>query len=91
MENAAETAKNKVNDYADRARSYIDEQKRKNEEPTRDGFFENLKANAAEAWEDTKDFADKAWESTKDTASDAWEKTKDAAEDVKAEVRKATN
>ncbi|AZI41311.1 hypothetical protein EIB74_13230 [Epilithonimonas vandammei] len=91
LENAADTAKDKVNEYAAKARNYIEEQKRKNEEPTREGFFDNLKSNLADAWEDTKDFADKAWESTKDTANDAWEKTKDAAEDVKAEVRKATN
>ena len=45
-----------------------------------EGWFERVKENISDTWEDIKD-----------GASDAWEKTKDASEDVKAEWRKKTN
>ncbi len=79
-ENAVDKAKWHVNDYADRAKDYIREQKEKNTEPTDEGWMDRAKENVSDAWE-----------STKDAASDAWEKTKDWSEDAKAEVRKATN
>lgn len=79
-ENAVNDVKWTVNDYAERAKDYIREQKSKNAEPTAEGWLERAKENVADAWEDTKD-----------AVSDAWEKTKDWAEDAKAEVRKATN
>lgn len=79
-ENKVDDVKWTVNDYADRAKDYIREQKEKNEEPTSEGWLERAKNNISDAWEDTKD-----------AASDAWEKTKDSAEDAKSEVRKATN
>ena len=79
-ENAVNEVKWTVNDYADRAKDYIREQKEKNAEPTAEGWLEIAKHNISDAWEDTKD-----------AASDAWEKTKDLAEDAKAEVKKATN
>ena len=79
-ENAVDKAKWTVNDYADRVKDYIREQKEKNVEPTAEGWMERAKHNIADAWDDTKD-----------AVSEAWEKAKDAAEDVKAEVRKATN
>ena len=90
-ENAVEKAKWTVNDYADRAKDYIREQKEQNAEPTHEGWLERAKHNVADAWDDTKDAVSNAWEKTKDVADDAWEKTKDAAEDAKAEVRKTTN
>lgn len=90
-ENAVNEAKWKMDQYADRVKDYIREQKEKNEEPTQEGWFERVKDNVSEAWENTKDAASEAWENTKDWADDAWDKTKDAAEDVKAEVRKSTN
>lgn len=79
-ENAVDKAKWTVNDYADRAKDYIREQRDKNTEPTADGWMERAKDNVSDAWDDTKD-----------AVSDAWEKTKDWSEDAKAEVRKATN
>lgn len=79
-ENKVDDVKWTVNDYADRAKDYIREQRAKNEEPTSEGWLERAKDNISDAWEDTKD-----------AASDAWEKTKDWTEDAKAEVRKATN
>ncbi|UOE41046.1 hypothetical protein MTP09_14270 [Chryseobacterium suipulveris] len=90
-ENAVDKAKWTINDYADRAKDYIREQREKNEEPTHEGWMERARNNISDAWEDTKDAVSNAWETTKDLADDAWEKTKDAAEDAKAEVRKATN
>lgn len=69
-----------VNDYAERVKDYICEQKEKNEAPSKEGWLERAKENMKDAWEDTKD-----------AASDVWEKTKDWTEDVKAEIRKATN
>lgn len=79
-ENAVNQVKWKTEEYADRAKDYIREQRAKNEEPTAEGWLERAKANVSDAWEDTKD-----------AASDAWEKTKDWTEDVASEVRKATN
>lgn len=79
-ENKVDDVKWTVNDYADRAKDYIREQRAKNEEPTSEGWLERAKDNISDAWEDTKD-----------AASEAWEKTKDWSEDAKAEVRKATN
>ena len=79
-EGAVEKAKWTVNDYADRAKDYIREQKEKNTEPTQEGWMERAKENVYDAWE-----------STKDAVSDVWEKTKDAAVDAQAEVKKATN
>ena len=90
-EDAVNDVKWTVNDYADRAKDYIREQKEKNAEPTAEGWLERAKENVSEAWEDTKDAVSEAWEKTKDLADNTWEKTKDAAEDAKAEVRKATN
>lgn len=90
-ENAVDNAQWKANEYADKAKAYIREQREKNEEPTQEGWLERAKANVADAWEDTKDAASEAWENTKSWADETWEKTKDAAEDAKAEVRKATN
>lgn len=79
-ENAVDKAKWTVNEYAERAKDYIREQKNKNTEPTAEGWIEKAKANISEAWEDTKD-----------AVSEAWEKTKDWTEDAKAEFRKETN
>lgn len=79
-ENAVNEVKWKADEYADRAKDYIREQRAKNEEPTAEGWLERAKANVSDAWEETKD-----------AASDAWEKTKDWSEDVASEVRKATN
>lgn len=79
-ERKVDDAKWTVNDYADRAKDYIREQRDKNTEPTADGWMERAKDNVSDAWDDTKD-----------AVSDAWEKTKDWSEDAKAEVRKATN
>lgn len=90
-ENLVNETKWTVNDYAERAKDYIREQKEKNAEPTAEGWLERAKANVADAWDDTKDAVSDAWEKTKDFADNAWEETKDATEDVKAEVRKATN
>ena len=90
-ENAVNEVKWTVNDYADRAKDYIREQKENNTEPTAEGWLERAKANVSDAWEDTKDAVSDAWEKTKDFADSAWEETKDKAEDAKAEVKKATN
>lgn len=90
-ENAVNEVKWTVNDYADRAKDYIREQKENNAEPTAEGWLERAKANVSDAWEDTKDAVSDAWEKTKDFADSAWEETKDKAEDAKAEVKKATN
>ena len=90
-ENAVDKAKWTVDDYADRAKDYIREQKENNAEPTAEGWLERAKANVSDAWEDTKDAVSDAWEKTKDFADSAWEETKDKAEDAKAEVKKATN
>ena len=90
-ENAVNEVKWTVNDYAERAKDYIREQKENNAEPTAEGWLERAKANVSDAWEDTKDAVSDAWEKTKDFADSTWEKTKDATEDAKAEVKKATN
>ena len=79
-ENAVDKAQSKLNDYADQVKAYIKEKKEKNEEPTQEGWFESLKSNVSDAWDDIKD-----------SASDAWEKTKDFAVDVEAEIKKKTN
>ena len=79
-ENAVDKVKWTVEDYADRAKDYIREQREKNVEPTAEGWYERAKDNVSDAWEKAKDFAD-----------GAWDKTKDAAEDAKAEINKATN
>lgn len=90
-ENAVNKMQWKANDYAERAKDYIREQRARNEEPTQEGWFNTVKENVSDAWESTKDAAHDAWESTKNWADETWEKTKDAAEDAKAEFRKATN
>lgn len=79
-ENAVNKTKWTVDEYSDRAKDYIREQRSKNEEPTSEGWMDRAKENVSNAWEETKD-----------AVSDAWEKTKDWSEDAKAEVRKATN
>lgn len=79
-ENAVDRTQNRLNDYAEQVKSYIREQKANNQEPTQEGWYENLKSNINEAWDDVKD-----------TASEAWEKTKDFAVDVEAEIKKKTN
>ncbi|MDN3606691.1 hypothetical protein [Kaistella yonginensis] len=79
-EDAVNETKWTVNNYADRAKDYIREQRDKNTEPTAEGWMERAKDNISDAWEDTKD-----------AVSEAWENTKDWSEDVKAEVRKKTN
>lgn len=90
-ENAVDKVQWKADQYAERAKDYIREQREKNLEPTAEGWMERAKSNVADAWEDTKDAVSDAWENTKNWADDAWENTKDAAEDAKAEVKKATN
>ncbi len=101
-ENAVNNAKWTVNDYADRAKDYIREQKEKNATPTQEGWFERAKENVSEAWEDTKDAVSNAWEETKDWSDQAWERSKDTANDVtdslkdkaqdaRAEFNKRTN
>lgn len=90
-ENAVNKMQWKANEYADRAKDYIREQREKNQEATQEGWMNRVKENVSDAWENTKDAANEAWENTKDWADKTWEKTKDAAEDVKSEVRKATN
>ena len=101
-ENAVDKAKWTVNDYADRAKDYIREQREKNMEPTAEGWMDRAKENVSDAWEDTKDavsnaweetkdWAENAWENTKDAADDAWDATKDAANDTRNEIDNATN
>ena len=90
-ENAVDKLKWKANEYAEKAKDYIREQKEQNAEPTQEGWLNKVKENVSDAWEDTKDAANDAWENTKNWADETWEKTKDAAEDVKAEVKKNTN
>ncbi len=80
-----------VENYEDRVKDYRTELRRNNQEATAEGWFERVKENVSDAWEDTKDAASNAWEKTKDWADDAWETTKDKAEDVKSEIRKSTN
>lgn len=79
-ENAVDKVQDKLNNYADQVKAYIKDQKEKNQEPTQEGWFETLKSNASEAWDDVKD-----------AASEAWEKTKDFAVDVESEIKKKTN
>ncbi len=90
-ENAVEKARWTINEYAEKAKAYIREKRDNNEEPTREGWIERAKNNAADAWENTQDAISDAWDKAKDYADGAWEKTKDAAEDVKSEFRKSTN
>ena len=101
-ENAVDKVQWKANEYAERAKDYIREQRENNAEPTAEGWLERAKANVSDAWEDTKDAVSDAWEKTKDWSEDAWDNTKDAAdnaldaakdagEDVKSEWKKQTN
>ncbi len=90
-ENAVDKVKWTVQDYAERAKDYIREQRDRNQEPTADGWMERAKDNVSDAWEDTKDAVSDAWEKTKNWADDAWDATKDAAHDAKNEIDKATN
>lgn len=90
-EHAVNNVKWKVEEYADRAKDYIRDQRAKNQEPTQEGWYERAKDNVSDAWEDTKDAVSDAWEKTKDWADDAWDSTKDAASDVNNEINKATN
>lgn len=90
-ENAIDKAQWKIDNYADRARDYIREQREKNLEPTAEGWTERAKANISDAWEDTKDAVADAWDKTKNWADDAWDATKDVAHDAKNEIDKATN
>ena len=90
-ENAVNKAKWTVNDYADRAKDYIREQRDRNETPTAEGWMERAKDNISDAWEDTKDAVSDAWEKTKDWTEDVVDNVKDAGEDVKAEWNKSTN
>lgn len=90
-ENAVDKAQWKLNDYADRAKDYIREQKEKNVEPTKEGWLERAKANVADAWDDTKDAVSDAWDKTKAWADENWDKAKDAAVDAEAEIKKKTN
>ncbi|MBW8362202.1 MAG: hypothetical protein K0M56_08470 [Kaistella sp.] len=90
-ERAVDKTKWTVDNYADRAKDYIREQKANDSEATAEGWMERAKENVADAWEDTKDAVSHAWEKTKDWSDDAWDSTKDAGEDVKAEWNKKTN
>lgn len=90
-ERAVDNAKWKANEYADRAKDYIRDQRKNNLEPTAEGWLERAKDNVSDAWEDTKDAVSDAWEKTKDWTEDAWDSTKDAAHDAKNEIDKATN
>jgi uncharacterized protein YjbJ (UPF0337 family) len=90
-ENAVNDVKWTVNDYADRAKDYIREQRNNNLEPTAEGWLERAKDNVADAWEDTKDAVSDAWENTKDWTEDAWDDTKDAADDVADKTKDTWN
>ena len=79
-ERAINETKWTVNDYADRAKDYINEKRNNDEEAQQEDWMDRVKNNFSDAWDDVKD-----------KANDAWEKTKDAAEDVKAEWNKKTN
>ncbi|GJN60134.1 hypothetical protein [Elizabethkingia anophelis] len=76
-----------IGNLSDKVKSYIDQKKNENEEPTKEGFFAHLKQQVSDAWEDTKDAAENAWESTKNFADDAWDKTKDAANDIQDNIK----
>ena len=80
VRNTANNTKWKAEDLADRAKDYISEKRDNDPEATKEGWFDRVKENISDAWEDIKD-----------GANDAWEKTKDASEDAKAEWRKRTN
>lgn len=90
-ERAINETKWTVNDYADRAKDYIREQRDRNETPTAEGWMDRAKENISDAWEDTKDAVSNAWEQTKNWTEDAVDDAKDAGEDVKAEWNKSTN
>ena len=90
-ENAVNQTKWTVNDYADRAKDYIREQKANDREATSEGWMARAKENVHDAWEETKDAIEEAWEKTKNWADNTADDVKDAGEDVKAEWRKSTN
>ena len=90
-ERAVDQTKWTVNDYAERAKDYIREEKRNNRVATSEGWMARAKENIKDAWEDTKDPVSDAWEKTTDWTEDAADDVKDAGEDVKAEWRKSTN
>lgn len=46
-----------IGNLSDKVKSYIDQKKNENEEPTKEGFFAHLKQQVSDAWEDTKDAA----------------------------------
>lgn len=80
IKDTANKTKWKVEEYADKAKAYINEERSNDREATKEGWLDRAKDNVSDAWENTKD-----------AAHDAWEKTKDLSEDAKAEVKKATN
>lgn len=90
-ENAVNNAKWTVNDYADRAKDYIREQRDRNETPTAEGWMERAKDNISDAWEDTKDAVSDALKKLKIGLKTFVDNVKDAGEDVKAEWNKSTN
>lgn len=90
-ENAVNKAQWKANEYAERAKDYIREQKRNNMEPTQEGWMERARENVADAWEDTKDAVSDAWKKTKNWTENAWEDTKDAASDAADKTKQAWN
>lgn len=65
----------------DRVKDYRAELKKKNQMPTEQGWFDRVKDNVTDTWEDTKDAASEAWQKTKNWADDTWESATNERED----------
>lgn len=70
-----------VENYEDRVKDYRSEYRKRNQNPTEEGWMERVKENVADAWEDTKDAASEAWQKTKNWVDDTWDSATNERED----------
>ena len=47
-----------------------------------EGFWNNTKEAAGDAWDKTKTVSENIWEGTKETAGNVWDKTKKVSENI---------
>lgn len=62
-----------IKNLEDRVKDYRTDTKNKHQIPTEQGWFDRVKDNITDTWEDTKDAASEAWRKTMNWADDTWE------------------
>lgn len=75
--NTPQNEKWSIDNLAQKANEFVQEFKQKNLEPDRNEWFERVKNNVSDTWDDVKDAAQNVWDKTQEEISSAFDKNRE--------------